>query len=79
MSYYARYINTVIFRKSWSQIFESLSNEDAGLLIKALFGFMEGDSPEIEDETLNGIFLMMADSIEGSARNYVIKAGLDEE
>ncbi len=79
LSYYARYLNTVIFRKSWSQIFETLSKEDAGLLIKALYEFMEGGSPELEDDTLDGIFLMMADQIEESARRYVIKAGLDEE
>lgn len=79
MSYYVNYINTVIFQKSWSRIFKTLSNEDAGLLIKALFEFMEGKSPELEDDTLDGIFLMMADQIENSARKYVIKAGLDEE
>ena len=79
MSYYVNYINTVIFQKSWSRIFKALSNEDAGLLIKALFEFMEGKSPELEDDTLDGIFLMMADQIENSARKYVIKAGLDEE
>lgn len=79
MSYYVRYINTVIFQKSWSRIFETLSNEEAGQLIKALFDFMEGNSPEIEDDRLDGIFLMMADQIENSARKYVLKAGLDEE
>lgn len=79
MSYYVRYINTVIFQKSWSRIFKTLSDEQSGKLIKALFEFMDGDTPELEDDTLDGIFLMMADQIENSARKYVIKAGLDEE
>lgn len=79
MNYYVRYINTVIFRKSWSRIFESLSNEDAGRLIKALFEFMDGSLPEIEDDTLDGIFVMMADQIENDARKYVIRQGIDIE
>ena len=79
MSYYVRYMNTVLFQKSWSRIFETLSDEDAGLLIKALFAFMDGDSVVLENDRLDGIFLMMADQIENSARKYVIKAGLDDE
>ena len=80
MSYYVRYLNTVIFQKSWGQIFGRLSDEDSGRLVKALFAFMEGESPDIEsDEMLWGVYLMMTEQIESSARKYVIKAGLDEE
>lgn len=76
---YIQHIKTFLFQKSWGRVFQSLSNEDAGLLIKALFQFADGESPELEDETLDGIFLVMADQIEESARNYVIKSGIDVE
>ena len=75
---YVERVKTVIFQKAWSNIFERLSDEDAGLLIKALFDFMDGKPTEIEDGRLDGIFLTMADQIETSARNYVRRSGIDD-
>jgi len=73
-------INTVIFQKAWTPIFESLSDEEAGQLIKALYSFMNGEKPKI-DGTLKAIFLSMADQIEQSARKYCRKVyqDFDEE
>lgn len=76
MRYYVEAINTVIFQKAWTPIFESLNDEEAGRLIKALYSFMNGEKPEI-DGTLRAIFLSMADQIEQSARKYCRKVYQD--
>lgn len=78
-NYYVTQLNSVIIQKSWSNIFGTLSDENSGKLIKALFLFMDGNEVEIEDKTLDGIFRMMSEQIENSARKYVIRAGLEEE
>lgn len=70
MKHYVEVINTVVFQKAWTPIFESLTDEKAGKLIKALFAFMNGKNVELKDETLNAIFLLMANQIERNARKY---------
>lgn len=78
MKHYSEAINTVIFQKSWSPIFEKLSDENAGKLIKAIYDFMNGEEPELEDDTLDAIFLSMVDQIENSARKYLNRIQYDE-
>ena len=78
MKHYSEAINTVIFQKSWSPIFEKLSDENAGKLIKAIYDFMNGGEPELEDDTLDAIFLSMVDQIENSARKYLNRIQDDE-
>ena len=70
MKNYVEALNTVIFNKSWSPLFKTLDDENAGKLIKALFVFMNGEEVKIEDDQLNAIFLCIADQIERSARKY---------
>lgn len=78
MKHYSEAINTVIFQKSWSPIFEKLSDENAGKLIKAIYDFMNGGEPELENDTLDAIFLSMVDQIENSARKYLNRIQYDE-
>lgn len=78
MKHYSEAINTVIFQKSWSPIFEKLSDENAGKLIKAIYDFMNGGEPELEDDTLDAILLSMVDQIENSARKYLNRIQYDE-
>ena len=79
MKHYSEAINTVIFQKSWSPIFEKLSDENAGKLIKAIYDFMNGGEPELENDTLDAIFLSMVDQIENSARKYLNRIQYDDE
>lgn len=78
MRYYAEALNTVIFNKSWTPLFMSLSDEDAGKLIKALFDFMNGEKVTFDDDHLKAIFLCIADQIEHSARKYYLRVYQEE-
>lgn len=77
MKFYVKEINTVIFNKTWTPLFKALSDEDAGKLIKALFGFMNGEKVEV-DEKIKPSFLCIADQIELSARKYYSKVFREE-
>lgn len=79
MKHYSEAINTVIFQKSWTPIFQRLSEENAGKLIKAIYDFMNGEEPELEDDTLDSIFLSMVDQIERSAKRYFSRIQYDDE
>ena len=50
---------TFMLYKNWKALFDSLTDEEAGQLIKALFCFAcDGDTPELE-RLISGMFLMM--------------------
>ncbi len=70
MKHYVEALNTVIFNKSWTPLFTSLSDEEAGKLIKGLFAFMNGKPIKIDDEKIKAVCLSIADQIEHSARKY---------
>ena len=79
MRHYSEAINTVIFQKSWTPIFQRLSEENAGKLIKAIYDFMNGEEPELDDDNLDVIFLSMVDQIERSAKKYLARLQCDDE
>ena len=79
MRHYSEAINTVIFQKSWTPIFQRLSEENAGKLIKAIYDFMNGEEPELDDDNLDVIFLSMVDQIERSAKKYLARLQYDDE
>lgn len=79
MKHYSEAINTVIFQKSWTPIFQRLSEENAGKLIKAIYDFMNGEEPELDDDNLDVIFLSMVDQIERSAKKYLARLQYDDE
>lgn len=73
MKHYSEAMNQVLFQKSWAPIFRSLTDAEAGKVIKSVYDFMSGNDPELDDPKLDGIFLMIADSIECSAKKYLAK------
>ena len=70
---YSECIDTAIFYKSWSQVFERLTDEKAGQLIKAIYDFMNGGDPKLDDPILGAILEIMTKQIENSARKYIEK------
>ena len=73
MGNYVEALNTAVFNKAWTPLFMSLSDENAGRLIKAIFDFMNGDEITIEDDQLKAIFLYISDQIEINAQKYYSK------
>lgn len=76
--YYVTFVRNYIFKRSWKRAFNALSPDAAGLIIKALYRFVEGErDPERGlPEELKSIFCMMAEELEGSAENYCRKLRL---
>ena len=71
-------IRTFIFQKAWGQIFQNLSDEDAGRLIKAILIFANGDDPDLSDDNqLEALFLIISDQIEESAKRYLSRTGFE--
>ena len=58
-----------IMYKSWTPIILSLSNKEAGQLIKAVCRYQEGETPEI-DGKIEGIFLMMKEAFKADNKKY---------
>ena len=73
MTRYSESLDTVLFQKSWSPIFRSMTNEDAGDLIKGIFCYMDGEEPEFDDYRIERSFELIMKQIERSARKYVKK------
>ena len=77
---YSESLDTVIFQKSWSPLFMSLTDEEAGKLIKAVVSFMEGEDPELEGAQIVRAYLAITKQIERSAKKYYKKVqSYDEE
>ena len=74
-SIYCRFLDNVLVPKSWGGALRQMTDEDAWRVIKALFKFMDGGSPDLEFR-LKIVFNVMAQQIEQSARRYCYKAGL---
>lgn len=72
MSDYAHYIATMMFFRSWRPMFQMLSNERAGELIKALFAFCDGENPEVIDELAPSYSVMTA-ALDDGARKCLEK------
>lgn len=76
ISLYARKLSTVIFQKAWNNVFQELSDEDAGILIKALFSYMDGNNVTLNDKSLNSVFRLIAEQIDVSAEKYLQRVGI---
>ena len=56
--------------KNWRALFDSCTDEEAGRLIKALFGFAcDGEVPEL-DRMLSGIFMMMTQQMKADGEKW---------
>lgn len=69
---YANKINSLLIRKAYVPLFVALSNEDAGLLIKALFfDFANMEREPIQDEHLQTVYDLVVAAIDDSAEKYL--------
>lgn len=67
-------MQSFLISKSWRGVIDTLTDDDAGKLLKALFQFATDDEgPTLEGERLNLIFMMMADDIEQRAERRAQK------
>lgn len=77
---YSESLDTVIFQKSWSPLFISLTDEEAGKLIKAIFSFMDGEDVDLEGVQIVKSYNSITKQIERSAKKYYKKVqSYDEE
>ena len=65
--------------KNWRALFDSCTDEEAGRLIKALFGFAcDGEVPEL-DRMLSGIFMMMTQQMQSDGAKWENKCKRNSE
>lgn len=64
---YSQAIETFLFKKSWSEIFQALPDEKAGQLIKAIYAHVDGEGIDLEDATLNSILKTITKEIDQTA------------
>ena len=76
---YSRFIETFLVRKSWGDLFQALTDENAGKLIKAIFAHTYGEGAALEDSTLNSILKTITKEIDLSAYKYLLRAGYFDE
>ena len=74
MKNYTKELNTYLFRRSWGELFNGLSNEDAGRLIKAVYSYVDGIEPKEED--FNNVFLISSYRMIVKQLNYSAKKHL---
>lgn len=70
---------TFMLYKNWKALFDSLTDEEAGQLIKALFCFASGEGvPELE-RLLFGMFLMMTQQMNADGEKWEKKCEMNAE
>ena len=79
MKNYSKAIETFIFRKSWSEIFQALPDEKAGQLIKAICAHTNGEGAALEDATLNSVLKTITKEIDLSVYKYLLRVGYFDE
>ncbi len=76
MANYTVFIDTFLFRRSWSYAFKSLTDEEAGKLIKAIYKFTEGSTVKLDKPELSIAYDMIVTQLNDSACRYADKIGL---
>ena len=70
---YIKDIDTFLFRRSWGILFQNLSDEDAGKIIKALYRYADGEDTPLEEfgnQTLASIYSMLSGQLNYSAKKF---------
>lgn len=59
----------LLFRKSWSEDFRKLPDEEAGRLIKAIYAHVDGkgEGVDLKDAALSGVFMRITKEIDQTA------------
>lgn len=78
MTNYVKELNTLLFRKSWSEMFRALSDEDAGILIKAVYDYAddaesvrENAEEHIDTYQLKCFYERMKRQLNQSSKRYI--------
>lgn len=66
-------MNKLMLNNEWKEVFYGLPNEQAGVLIKALFACHEEKPVQINDPVLCAVFNMMADVVRRNREAYASK------
>lgn len=66
-------LETVIFNKAWTPIFSSLSDEDAGRLIKAVCAALDGEDAgaDLEGAALTKAYKTITARMDFTAKKYL--------
>lgn len=70
---YTTKIDSFLFRRSWGKAFMGLEDVEAGQLIRAIYTFINGEKPKLDDPELIAIFEIMSSQLNESARRYVLR------
>lgn len=65
-------LNNFLFQKAWGDVFETLTDEQAGSLIKCMCRFSKGEDAQPEDKSLMPIYQMIIRQIEASGELYLM-------
>lgn len=79
MPNYTTNINTFLFRRSWGEAFADLTDEQAGKLIKAVYGYIEGYDTLPDEPELKTIYKLIVKQLNHSAKKYLDKIAQDYE
>lgn len=62
--------NSIIVYRDWKNIFDELSDEEAGKLIKHFFAYVNDLNPELEDKYLRMAFLPIKDALKRDLKHW---------
>ena len=76
---YTTNLETFIFKRAWAAIFEDLTDEQAGKLMKAIYCFLSGNDKLPEDPLIKPVYKIITHQLNESAHSYYAKIGLLHE
>lgn len=62
--------NSIIVYRDWKNIFDELTNEEAGVLIKHFFAYVNDENPELNDKYLKMAFLPIKDALKRDLKHW---------
>lgn len=69
----------LMLNNEWNTVFQSLPDEKAGQLVKALYDCHNGDMVALDDPVLFSVFLMMSETVCENAKKYEDKCKKNAE
>lgn len=72
---YSQFMQSFLFRRAWGEILQTLPDEKAGQMFKAIFAHTNGESVTLEDVTLNGILKSITKEIDLNSYRYLERTG----
>lgn len=69
-------LDTFLFRREWADVFLNLSDEKAGILVKAIYNYTAGNEVTPEDPEIATFYKLMTKQLNNSARRYLARGSV---